>query len=75
MKIFEDAKPISLNNPQEFGYDDDSRTTASFRWKAWLRDFDIFIAASAIGLEEQKIFLHVVGKVSRDIYYSEPATD
>ena len=71
------AKSISLNNPIEFGYDDESRTTASVRWKAWLRDFEIFIAASAINLETQKIaiFLHVVGKVSRDIYYSKPATD
>ena len=71
------VKPISLNNPPQFGYDDESRTTASVRWTAWLRDFEIFIAASAITSETQKIaiFLHVVGKSSRDIYYSKPATD
>jgi hypothetical protein len=71
------VKPISLNNPPQFGYDDESRATASVRWTAWLRDFEIFIAASAITSETQKIaiFLHVVGKSSRDIYYSKPATD
>ena len=71
------GKAINLDNPLAFGYDDEPRATASVRWKAWLRDFEIFIAVSAITVETQKIaiFLHVVGKTSRDISYSKPETD
>ena len=71
------SKPVTLDNPAQFGYEDESRATANIRWKAWVRDFEIFTAASGIPDEKQRvaIFLHVVGKSSWDIYYSKPATD
>ena len=49
------SKPVTLDNPAQFGYDDESRATANIRWKAWLRDFEIFTTASGIIDEKQKV--------------------
>ena len=66
------AKSMSLNNPAEFLYDDESRGSASVRWSVWIRDFELFVAASGITDKAQKkaILLHVVGKAGRDIYFT-----
>ena len=67
------AKPIGLNNPVEFQYDDESRSTASTRWTVWIRDFELFLAGSGIsdGAQKKAILLHVVGSAAREIYYTK----
>ena len=71
------AVSISLNSPAEFHYDDESRATAGTRWPVWIRDFELYLDGSGVSNAAQKkaILLHVVGKSSRDIYYTMKKDD
>ena len=55
------AKPISLNNPQEFGYEDESRTTASVRWKALVRNkFERIFVCILYSFQEISIYSSII---------------
>jgi hypothetical protein len=68
-----EAKAISLAATGPFDYDEESRTTASQRWPIWIRDFDVFLDASAIDHPPQQkaILLHVMGSAAREIYHAK----
>jgi len=66
------AKALSLSPPEPFAYSEESKATASVRWPGWIRDFEVYLQASAIDHEPQMkaILLHVMGKEAREIYYA-----
>ena len=68
-----DLKMNGLLSPAEFAYDDESRNTAGMRWPTWIRDFEIFLNATAVTKAAQRkaMLLHVVGKAAREIYYTK----
>ena len=61
---------MTLDSPNEFPYDDESRHTAGLRWPRWIQAFEYFLVASAITDKTQKkaMLLHVVGPEVREIY-------
>ena len=62
--------PVTLSCPGQFDYDNEVRGTAGVRWTEWLDDFELFINASGVKLESQKIsiLLHVADASVRRIY-------
>ena len=66
------AIPLTLVPSAVFQYDDENRDTAGPRWTAWVRDFELYNAASNITNVAQKktVFLLTVGKSAQGVYYA-----
>jgi hypothetical protein len=61
---------LNLNNPTEFAYDDECRSTAASRWAVWIQDFDWYLVGMGIADDGRKkaILLHAAGRAVRAIY-------
>ena len=61
---------LNLNNPTEFAYDDECRSTAGSSWSVWIQDFDWYLIGLGIDDDARKkaILLHAAGRAVRAIY-------